>query len=360
MKDTGNCSRRCFLKTSSAFALGLGAAAAVPSFTRASASAPAGLGLNPAPRNFEPAYLALHRNGELAQRAEKVWNLLSNCSLCPRRCGAPRLDGKRGFCRAPGDDLVISSFQAHFGEERPLVGRNGSGTIFLTHCNLRCVFCQNWQISHMGRGSGQSIADMSNMMLRLQERGCHNINLVTPTHYLAHILKALDLAVDKGLRIPLVYNTSGFERTEIIKMLDGIVDIYLPDFKFWDAEMAKRYMAGAENYPALARGAISEMNRQVGVAKAGDDGLIHRGLMIRHLVMPNDAAGSEQLIDWIAETLPKETYVNIMAQYSPAYQALDHAAIARRVTVDEYRNVVKHAQASGLTNLDVRGQRWLR
>ncbi len=321
---------------------------------------PAGYGLDASSRTFEPAYLALHRSGKLAQRAEEVWKLLANCSLCPRKCGIDRLEGKTGFCRAPGSQLVISSSQAHFGEERPLVGRNGSGTIFLTHCNLRCVFCQNWQISHLGRGTAQTIADMSDMMLQLQRRGCHNINFVTPTHYLAHILKALEIAVEKGLRIPLVYNTSGYERTEIIELLDGIVDIYLPDFKFWDADMAAQYMAGAKDYPTLARKAISEMNRQVGVAQAGDDGVMRRGLMIRHLVMPNDTAGSEQLIDWIAETLPRETFVNIMAQYSPAYKALDHATIARRVTREEYQKVVEHAQASGLTNLDIRGQRWLR
>ncbi len=360
MMETSIFSRRRFLKTSGAFVLGLGAAPVVSTWARAGASGPANYRLATAANDFEPAYLALHRSGELAQRAEKIWNLLSSCTLCPRRCGAQRLDGKTGFCRAPGSQLLISSFQAHFGEERPLVGRHGSGTIFLTHCNLRCVFCQNWHISHMGRGSNRTLADMSDMMMELQQRGCHNINLVTPTHYLAHILKALELAVDKGLRIPLVYNTSGFERTEIIETLDGIVDIYLPDFKFWDAEMADRYMAGAKDYPTLARHAITEMNRQVGVAQAGDDGVIRRGLMIRHLVMPNDTAGSEHLIDWIAETLPKETYVNIMAQYSPAYKAMDHAAIARRVTADEYRNVVERARASGLTNLDVRGQRWLR
>lgn len=309
---------------------------------------------------FEPAYLERRRTGELGRRAEELWALMEACELCPRRCGVNRLAGEEGFCRAPGADLVVSAFQPHFGEERPLVGRGGSGTIFLTHCNLRCVFCQNWEISQLGRGARRSIADLARMMLKLQKIGCHNLNFVTPTHYAAHILKALDMAAAEGLRLPIVYNTSGWERVEIIALLDGIVDIYLPDFKYWDADLSAKYSAGAESYPAATRAAIREMHRQVGVAKPDSKGLIQRGLMIRHLVMPNNTGGSEDIMAWIAQTLPQDTYVNIMAQYHPAYKAFDYRELSRRITGKEYRRVVERARQLGLSNLDIQGYQWLR
>lgn len=312
------------------------------------------------PSEFEPAYLKLHRKGELAKRAEALWAILERCQLCPRRCGVNRLKGESGFCRAPGATLVVSSFHPHFGEERPLVGSGGSGTIFLTHCNLRCVFCQNWEISQLGRGTEVSVQQLAEMMFLLQDIGCHNINLVTPTHYSAHILKALVIAVEAGLRLPIVYNTSGWERLEILRVLDGIVDIYLPDFKYWDSAMSAKYSSGAESYPEVTAQAILEMNRQVGVARPPEDGVMRRGLMIRHLVMPNDVAGSERVMEWIAEHLPKDTYVNIMVQYTPLYKAYDYPEIARRVTEEEYVRVVKRAQALGLTNLDIQGYWWLR
>ena len=309
---------------------------------------------------FEPAYLERHRTGELGQRAEELWALMAACQLCPRSCGVNRLEGETGFCRAPGADLVVSAFQPHFGEERPLVGRGGSGTIFLTHCNLRCVFCQNWEISHLGRGAQRGIEDLAQMMLKLQKIGCHNLNFVTPTHYAAHILKALDMAAAEGLRLPIVYNTSGWERVEILARLDGIVDIYLPDFKYWDGALSAKYSAGAERYPDFTRTAIREMHRQVGVAQPDARGLIQRGLMIRHLVMPNNTAGSEDIMAWIAETLPKDTYVNIMAQYHPAYKAYDYQELSRRITGDEYLRVVARARQLGLSNLDIQGYQWLR
>lgn len=280
--------------------------------------------------------------------------MMSRCRLCPRVCGARRLEGERGFCRSPGARLVISAFHPHFGEERPLVGRHGSGTIFFTHCNLRCVFCQNWEISHLGRGSECSIEELATMMIELQRRGCHNINLVSPTHYAAHILKALDLAASRGLRIPLVYNTCGWERIENIRLLDGIVDIYLPDIKYADSRTAIRYSAGAASYPETTRAAVLEMHRQVGVAHTPSDGIMRRGLMIRHLVMPNLVDESIQILTWIAENLPKDTYVNIMAQYHPCYKAFRYPEIARRVSADEYRRVVLRATELGLTNLDSR------
>jgi putative pyruvate formate lyase activating enzyme len=307
---------------------------------------------------FEPAYLALHRTGELEQRAETLWAVMEKCRLCPRECGVNRLTGERGFCRSPGAKLVVSSFSPHFGEERPLVGNGGSGTIFLAHCNLRCVFCQNWEISHLGRGKNSSIDELAQMMLKLQKFGCHNINLVTPTHYSAAIVKALDIATAKGLRLPVVYNTSGYERLEILKLLDGIVDIYLPDFKYWDKAMSAKYSAGAERYPQLTRSAVSEMHRQVGVAEPASNGIMQRGLMIRHLVMPENTSGSEKVMEWIAENLPKDTYVNIMAQYRPAYKAYDYPEISRRISGEEYDKVVNRALEIGLTNLDVKQYRW--
>lgn len=284
---------------------------------------------------------------------------MKKCQLCPRRCGVNRLEGKSGFCRAPGATLVVSGAHPHFGEERPLVGDGGSGTIFLTHCNLRCVFCQNWEISQLGQGSETDISALASMMFWLQQTGCHNINLVTPTHYSAHILKALDLAAELGLQVPIVYNTSGWERLEMLQILDGIVDIYLPDFKYWDGQMAAKYSSGAESYPEVTKAAILEMHRQVGVAKPTKGGIMQRGLMIRHLVMPNDAGGSERIMEWIATSLPKDTYVNIMVQYTPFYKAYDYPEIARRITGEEYRKVVEKAQALGLTNLDIQGYWWL-
>lgn len=308
---------------------------------------------------FEPAYLSLHQSGELKNRAEALWAMMERCRLCPRRCGANRLRGMTGFCRAPGTTLVVSAHHAHFGEEKPLVGTGGSGTVFMSHCGLRCVFCQNWAISHLGRGAEVSCAELAEMMLRLQKYGCHNINIVTPTHYTPHVLKALDMAAGKGLRLPLVYNTCGWERREILDVLDGIVDIYLPDFKYWDADMADKYSDGAESYPEITREAILEMHRQVGVAKTPANGIMQRGVMIRHLVMPNQTSGSERIIEWIARHLPNDTYVNIMAQYSPAHKAFDYPEIARRITGEEYQRVVQKAKDLGLTNLDVQGSRLL-
>lgn len=310
--------------------------------------------------DFAPAYLRIHRNGELGRRGDILWSMMEKCRLCPRECGVNRLRGQRGFCQAPGVGPMVSSFSPHFGEERPLVGRGGSGTIFLTHCGLRCVFCQNWEISHSGRGSRKSLENLAGMMLALQKRGCHNINFVTPTHYSAAIVKALDIAAGEGLRLPVVWNTCGWESPEIMRLLDGIVDIYLPDFKFWDGAMAARFMAGADSYPSLTRNALLEMNRQVGVAMPGSDGVVSRGLMIRHLVMPGNTGGSDKIMEWIGANLPKDTYVNIMAQYNPQHKAFDFPEISRRITRDEYQAVVKAARRAGLSNLDIRGVGWLR
>jgi len=264
--------------------------------------------------DFEPAYITLYKKGELRARGEKLWEIMKTCRLCPRECGADRLSGNEGFCHA-SSRLEISSYTPHFGEETPLVGKYGSGTIFFANCGLRCVFCINWEISHEGQGSARSIDDLASMMLDLQKKGCHNINVVTPTHYLPHIILALDTAAEKGLRLPLVYNTCGWERLDILTMLDGIVDIYLPDFKYSSGAMAATYSADAKIYPEITRKALIEMHRQVGVAHPDERGIMQRGLMIRHLVMPNNVGGTKEVVDWIAENLPNNTYLNLMSQY---------------------------------------------
>ncbi len=301
--------------------------------------------------SFEPSYIQIHKTGELKIRGEKLWQLMEKCSLCPRECGVNRLKGETGFCGAPGTRLFISSYFAHFGEERPLVGKGGSGTIFFTYCNLKCIFCQNWEISHLGEGYEITIDQLSDIMLSLQKRGCHNINFVTPTHYSPHILKAIDIAIDKGLRLPIVYNTSGWEKVEILKFFDKVVDIYLPDFKYYRAEIAEKY-SKAKTYPEITKAAILEMHRQVGVAKIEKEGIIYKGLIIRHLVMPNNVSDSEEIIKWISENLPKDTYVNIMAQYRPEYKSFKYPEISRRISIEEYKMVVKKAIELGLTNLD--------
>jgi putative pyruvate formate lyase activating enzyme len=303
---------------------------------------------------FVPGYVRLHRTGELRRRGERLHAMMESCQLCPRQCGAARHAGERGFCGASAQ-LQVTSHHPHFGEERPLVGRGGSGTVFLTHCNLRCVFCINSDISHGGVGARHGIDDLAAMMLHLQDIGCHNINVVTPTHYSAHIVLALDRAAARGLRLPLVYNTSGWERLEVLALLDGVVDIYLPDLKYADSRMAATYSSDASTYPAMTRAAILEMHRQVGVARPAPDGLMYRGLMIRHLVMPNGVSGTRETMSWIAEHLPHDTYVNLMSQYRPAFKAFDYPAIARRLTRKEYDEAIAWAREAGLTRLDIQG-----
>jgi putative pyruvate formate lyase activating enzyme len=307
--------------------------------------------------DFEPRYMKLHRHGKLRIRGEELWQAMQACQLCPRQCGVNRLAGEEGFCQA-SSKLEIASFHPHFGEEKPLVGNGGSGTIFFSNCSLRCVFCINWEISQGGRGKTRSIAQLADMMLHLQEIGCHNINVVTPTHYSPHIILALDEAAARGLKLPLVYNTCGWERFEILQRLDGIVDVYLPDFKYADADMADKYSSAADTYPETTRTALLEMHRQVGIAKPAADGLIYRGLMIRHLIMPNQVGGTKKVIEWIATHLPKDTYVNIMSQYRPMFRAFDYPEISRRITREEYETAVGWAKESGLTNLDIQGLWW--
>jgi putative pyruvate formate lyase activating enzyme len=339
--------RRGFIKAGLSLLAGIWAARAFP-FIREAKGAMA------AKDGFEPAYLRLHKTGELKRRAEGLWGHMAACDLCPRTCRVDRLSGNEGFCRA-SSQLEISSFNPHFGEEEPLVGNSGSGTIFFTNCGLRCVFCINWQISQAGEGAPRSIDDLAAMMLRLQSSGCHNINVVTPTHYLPHILLALDKAAGDGLRLPLVYNTCGWERLEVLKELDGIVDIYLPDLKYSSPAMAAKYSAGAEGYPEATKKALLEMNRQVGVARPAKSGIMEKGLMIRHLVMPNNVSGTKEAIEWIAANLPKDTYLNLMSQYAPYHKAKDYPKIARRITREEYSEAIQWAKDAGLTNVELQG-----
>jgi len=305
--------------------------------------------------NSEPPYLDLHRSGELKRRADILWDMMESCDVCPRECKTNRLRGNRGYCNA-NSNFEVSSYHPHFGEEDGLVGSNGSGTIFFTNCSLLCVFCINYDVSHEGRGSEYSTDDVANMMMVLQEQGCHNINLVTPSHYVPQILRAIDKAAGQGLKLPIVYNTCGWEKIEILQLLDGIVDIYLADFKYGESEPAGKYSSGAYSYPEITQQAFLEMHSQVGIAKFDPDtGLVNRGLMVRHLVMPENVARTDLVMQWIADNMPKDTYINIMAQYTPMYKAFDYDKISRRITHTEYRQAVNYAREAGLTNLDIQG-----
>ncbi len=306
--------------------------------------------------SYEPKYLQLHRSGELKKRADILWDMMRSCDICPRECNTNRIRGSRGDCKA-NSNLEISSYHAHFGEEEELVGRNGSGTIFFTNCSLLCVFCINYDVSHKGRGRQYTTDSLANMMLALQKHGCHNINLVTPTHYSPHILRAIDSAAGRGLKLPIVYNTCGWEKLEILELLDGVVDIYLADFKYGDNEAADNYSAGAYDYPEITKKALTEMHRQVGTARANPKtGLIERGLMVRHLVMPENVCRTDLIMQWIANNLPKDTYINIMSQYTPMYKAFDYDKISRRITVSEYRQAINYAKDAGLTNIKTQGR----
>ncbi|MGD9302167.1 MAG: hypothetical protein PVI13_11375, partial [Desulfobacterales bacterium] len=277
---------------------------------------------------IRPGYARLEDRGKLAPRIDQALAIFEECRLCPRECGVNRRAGETGFCRSTSK-VVVYSAHPHFGEEVSLVGRKGSGTIFLSNCSLRCVFCQNWPISHEGRGKEISDKNLADLMLHMQQIGCHNINLVTPTHVMPNILNATRMAVLKGLKIPLVYNTSGYERVEMLKLLDGVVDIYLPDMKFMATKEAEIYLAGAADYPAMGKKALLEMHRQVGLHTTDANGVAVRGVMIRHLVMPNRVAGTEEFVRWVAANLPKSTYVNIMHQYHVDYKAFEYPKIQR-------------------------------
>jgi putative pyruvate formate lyase activating enzyme len=299
-----------------------------------------------------PSYIKLHEKGELEKRARALVDLMNECVLCPRRCGARRLEGETGTCET-GRLPVMSSAFAHFGEESPLVGRRGSGTIFFTHCNLLCSFCQNYDISHMGEGREVSIDQLAAAMISLQERGCHNINFVTPTHVTARIVEALPAAVDRGLKVPLVYNCGGYESVETLRLLDGVIDIYMPDFKFWDAAAGRRF-TGVPDYPEVARQALKEMHRQAGDLVLDDEGIAQRGILLRHLVLPANLAGTRDVMRFVAREISPGTYVNVMPQYHPCGEAAGERDMARRITGKEFKEAVEAALEEGITRLDER------
>ena len=296
--------------------------------------------------SYIPGYIELHRRGELEKRITSLKKILKECSLCPRKCGIDRLKGEVGICQG-GAELMVSSASSHFGEEPPLVGSHGSGTIFLTHCNLRCVFCQNYDISHLGVGRITSSSDMAGVMLRLQRIGCHNINFVSPTHFVPQIVASLPEAIDSGLKVPLVFNCGGYESLEVIRLLSGIIDIYMPDVKYSDGRIAKRY-SEAPDYPEVVKEVLLEMYHQVGDLKVDTDGIAESGLLIRHLVMPEDLSGTKDLMDFIAQRISKNSYVNIMAQYRPMYKANDFQELRRRITAMEYLTAKNFAKKAGL------------
>lgn len=296
------------------------------------------------------AYLKLAERGELRARVERAKARLTNCTLCPRMCRVNRWAGQEGKCLV-GRRAWVSSFGPHFGEEAPLVGRGGSGTIFFTFCNLRCLFCQNCSISQMGEGREVSSAQLAAMMLSLQEQGCHNINLVTPTHVAPQILEALELAIPAGLRLPLVYNCGGYESVATLRLLDGIVDIYMPDMKYSDEETARK-LSGVGHYPQVNRAAVKEMHRQVGDLALDAEGVAQRGLLVRHLVLPHGLAGSAEVFRFLAEAISPHTYLNITAQYRPAHQAHGLPALARPITREELQRALEAARQAGLRRLD--------
>ncbi|MDI6801882.1 MAG: radical SAM protein [Thermodesulfovibrionales bacterium] len=295
------------------------------------------------------AYLKLSRN-KLWGKVRLAEEILKDCTLCPRNCKVDRTAGKQGFCRT-GDKPIVASWGPHFGEERPLVGTSGSGTIFFSFCNLGCIFCQNWTISHLGEGNEMSDAKLADIMLKLQESGCHNINLVTPTHQMPAILRSIAIASEKGLNIPIVYNCGGYESLESIEILDGVIDIYMPDLKYADPEMALKY-SKAKDYPEAAKTAIKEMHRQVGDLEIDKRGIAMRGLLIRHLVLPEGIAGTREVVRFIAEEISQNTYINIMDQYYPCYKAFEHPPLDRRITTKEYSEAIKMALDAGLKRID--------
>lgn len=298
---------------------------------------------------MQPSYLKLHATGELKQRAEQAYELLGRCRLCPRNCKVNRLAGETGFCKI-GARGKVASYEPHFGEEAPLSGISGSGTIFFSHCNLRCVFCQNYEISQEGAGVEVESGQLAAMMISLQKQGCHNINFVTPSHVIPQILAALVLACQRGLNIPLVYNSSGYDSTDSLRLLEDVVDIYMPDFKFSSPHSAKKFCRAAD-YPDIARQAISEMFRQVGDLQLDSQGLAVRGLLVRHLVMPGGLDEAREIFKFLVN-LSKDTYVNVMEQYRPCFQAADFPPLHRPLSHVDFEKARSAALESGLHRLE--------
>ncbi len=301
-------------------------------------------------RESEPVYIKAFQSGILDQRISLLQNRLKNCDLCPRQCKVNRLEDERGTCKT-GKLAVVSSYMPHFGEEAPLVGRHGSGTIFFTHCNLLCNFCQNYDISHEGKGYEVTDRELSDMMLSLQSLRCHNINFVTPSHVVPQILSALKIAIENGLHIPLVYNSGGYDSTKTLQALDGIIDIYMPDFKFWNPEVSK-LACQAPDYPEMARKAVKEMHSQVEDLILDENGIARRGLLIRHLVMPNNLASTREIMSFISKEISVHSYVNIMPQYRPCGKAFEYPLLKRPITYEEFYEALNLAREAGITRLD--------
>jgi putative pyruvate formate lyase activating enzyme len=298
---------------------------------------------------FEPAYLQLARTGELMRRVEQAYSHLSSCDLCAQACHVDR-NTKKGVCRT-GKLACVSSYGPHHGEEAPLSGQRGSGTVFFTNCNLRCRFCQNYDISQLGEGHEVQPEEIASMMIDLENMGCHNINFVSPSHVVAQILAAVAIAAEAGLRLPLVYNTGGYDSLAALELLDGVVDIYMPDMKYADAKIAQR-LSKAKDYPAANRAAVKEMHRQVGDLVMDERGIAQRGLLVRHLVLPDGLAGTAEVARFLAEEISRDTYINVMAQYHPSYRANEHPPLDRRITPREYTEAVAACHAAGLHRFD--------
>ena len=306
-----------------------------------------------AQRSQRPGYLHLSGSGELEERARRAHEVLRDCVVCPQECRVNRIEGELGFCRT-GLLPMVSSYSPHFGEESPLVGRNGSGTIFFAGCNMRCEFCQNFSISQCGIGTAVSCEDLAGIMLRLQERRCHNINFVSPSHVVPQILRAVAIAADRGLSLPLVYNSGGYDSVETLRLLDGVIDIYMPDAKYGRDDVAWE-LSHAPGYTARMQAALAEMHRQVGDLVVDADGIAVRGMIIRHLVLPGNLATSEIVMKFIADEISRDSYVNIMAQYHPAWRAVEGgrspvlAALQRPITAREYEYAIRCAEENGLS-----------
>ena len=299
---------------------------------------------------FEPAYIRTYEKGLLRKKIQVAYKILNSCNLCPRRCQVNRIAGETGVCKT-AKQAWVSSYNSHFGEEAPLVGTHGSGTIFFTHCNLLCLFCQNYDISHEGYGQKVSDNQLAAMMIALQQRGCHNINFVTPSHVVAQILSALEIAIQHGLSVPLVYNSGGYDLPATLKLLEGVFDIYMPDFKFWNPEVAER-ACQAKDYPEIARNALREMHRQVGDLKIAENGIAQKGLLIRHLVLPGGLAGTREIMRFIASEISTNSYVNIMSQYRPCGRAAEIKGLNTHLSPVDFQTALREAAAEGITRLD--------
>jgi putative pyruvate formate lyase activating enzyme len=295
-----------------------------------------------------PSYLKSYADSSLQQKIGQAYKLLESCEICPRRCKVDRTKNKKGFCRV-GLNPIVCSFMPHHGEEPPVSGRRGSGAIFFSYCNLKCQYCQNYSFSQNGEGEEVSLEKLSELMLYLEELRCHNINLVTPTHFMPQILKALSLAIEKGLKIPIVYNTSGYELPEIIRILEGIVDIYLVDMRYAEAGQSEKY-SQAKDYPHYNQEAVKEMHRQTGDAEFDAEGIIKKGIIVRHLVLPHNIAGTEKIMEFISREISLKTYISLMSQYQPYYLAHKYPQISRRIYKEEYQQAIDCLHKYGLEN----------